>query len=299
MNLNVEHLDSNGNTINLNYNITKTAFLKHVGMAGLGYRPTVRSIRKSIGFLLSHKDFLKRKAFVQSKFSKPAPPFYDPDDIKHFSKQAGRAFSDFLARRISNAINTQTYEAALKLKGYKLNTGRPDLYCFNHKSQFAIESKGLSDSTVSKKDMKGHKTQSQRGPLSVHFSVASVSYNLYDKVQNKYHDPVSPEAEFNESLNRDLSRAYYRGFSQLLEVANDFPQIEIENLGSTFYIIPILPLDEIEIYDFPRRYNRNVNLLVDRRIRKYIEEGNLESNTGYIQDDRIYIDNDGIGLLID
>jgi hypothetical protein len=305
MDIEVIYKDSASQIHNQNFKLPILGLLKHFGLAGQNYGTTIRAIRRAIGAYFLYHDYFKRSDLQNSRFSRPRNHFYDPTEQGDFSTIAGRAISDFLARRISKATHTVTYEGAMLKAGFpNVNIKRPDLYCFNSSAQFAIESKGFDDTSVSDNEMNKHKTQSKQGPLNIQFSVASVSYNIYSKVKNKYYDPVNDNSEFNFDLNLKLSQEYYSGFAQMLQQQTDFPELRLSS-DREFKLIPIYSLyDDYFFYDRfwrPKFSNRDTLFLVlDKRVSSFAREGFLSNDTqDIITEDGLYIDNDGVGLLID
>jgi hypothetical protein len=306
MDIEVIHKDALGVSTNKSFNLSTLGLIKHFGLAGQSYGTTIRAIRRAIGAYFLYHDYFKRTDLINSRFSKPPAYFYDPTDQGDFSTIAGRAIADFLARRIDGATHTYTYEGAMLMAGHNnVNIPRADLYCFNSSKQFAIESKGFDVRTVSENEMTTHKTQSGQGPLDVQFSVASVSYNLYHKIKNKYYDPVNDNSEFNNDLNKKISSTYYSGFAELLKEQRDLPTLNFSEQNREFNLIPIYsPYDDYLFYDRtwrhrPYRHN-TVFLVLDKRIKNFANEGfinNEEKNE--ITEDGLYIDNDGIGLMLD
>ena len=284
--------------------LSTLGLLKHFGLAGQNYGTTMRAIRRAIGMYFQYSDFFNQKSLSASKFSRPLPSFYDPTEIGDFSTIAGKAIADFLARRLDNATHTHTYEAAMHAKGHRLSSKsrRPDLYCYGGGKQFSVESKGFSDATVSENAMAIHKSQSAQGPLKINFSVASVAYNLYDKIRVKYYDPINEDNEFDYALNLDLSRNYYRGFVQLLDsqsVENIF-LLSINN--KNYFLVQLFPLNndlsstQILLL-YPWLFRAKLYLAIHTDVKKFAIEGNL-TDLEYYDDDLTYIDNDGIGLAI-
>lgn len=306
MDIEVIHKDASGVSTTKSFNLSTLGLIKHFGLAGQNYGTTIRAIRRAIGAYFLYHDYFKRTDLLNSRFSKPPAHFYDPTDQGDFSTIAGRAIADFLARRIDGATHTYTYEGAMLMAGHNnVNIPRADLYCFNSSKQFAIESKGFDVRTVSENEMTTHKTQSGQGPLDIHFSIASVSYNLYNKIKNKYYDPVSDNSEFNNDLNKKISAKYYSGFAELLKEQRDFPTLNLSEQNREFNLIPIYsPYDDYLFYDYKwrhRPYGHNtIFLVLDKRIKNFAFEGfinNEEKNV--ISQDGLYIDNDGIGLMLD
>jgi hypothetical protein len=306
MEIEVIHKDSLGVSTNKLFNLSTLGLIKHFGLARQSYGTTIRALRRAIGAYFLYHDFFKRSDLINSRFSKPPAYFYDPTEQGDFSTIAGRAIADFLARRIDGATHTCTYEGAMLMGGHNnINVPRADLYCFNSLKQFAIESKGFSDRTLSEKEMRNHKTQSRQGPLDIQFSVASVSYNLYDKIKNKYYDPVNENSKFNFELNRKISSTYYSGFADLLKEQKDVPTLNFSDKNREFNLIPIYsPYDDYLFYNSkfrfrPYRYG-TLFLVLDKRVKKFATEGFLKNEEkNEIAEDGLYIDNDGIGLMLD
>lgn len=301
MNIEVEYKAGNGLVSNHTYFISRLALLKHFGMAGQGYGTFMRNIRRAIGMYFQYADFFGKIDLVQSRFGQSAEQFYDPTEISDFSTIAGKGIADFLAKRIDKATHTVTYEAAMVMKGHSLKNGsRPDLYCFNSTRQFAVESKGFSQATVSDSEMIKHKLQSAQGPLSCHFSVASVSFNMYKQIKNKYHDPINDNVGYDIELNSGLSKQFYAGFAPLFDNTQYIRNIRTFN--TSYYLFPLFdPQTGFLLNNYRYRswnLRKGIYLLLNTNIREYAINGNIEDqNPPYLMDDDIYIDNDGIGLL--
>ena len=181
----------------------------------------------------------------------------------------------------------------------------------SNNKKFAIESKGFASSSSG--NMLDHKTQSKAGPISVNYSIASVSYNLYSKVKCNYHDPINPNSEYDEDLLRQLSKEYYSGIKEYFD-ERYFERNEIKVNGEDFYELDIFTprfirtfgLDrysrfwpEIEFWLFERLrlkliIPKNIVELAKNGISRQIEPFQIgESESNYL-----YIDTDRIGLKI-
>ncbi|MCC7303497.1 MAG: hypothetical protein IT233_12730 [Bacteroidia bacterium] len=313
MNLPVEYIDSNGVTSNLNYTISRIAFLKHLGFAGQGSAPRLNRFIRTLGMFLTYSQYLQRQTFYNNHFSIPPPALYDPTEKGQFSTVAGRAIADFLSKRINNSLLTVNYEAAMRILRMPIKGKRPDLISFSPNSIFAIEAKGYSSNWHGV--MAEHKAQSRSGKISVNFSMASVTYNMYDKIKCKYHDPYNDGVSYNEELLSSLSKQYYMG---LYEFVNE-KYFEIADLTigvETFYEIGLtyrklekyfqreLPRRPFWIYEMVEFYRPRI--LITNRINAFLEEGLPRSmevfiglnNSQDVADKSSYIDNDGIGLTI-
>ena len=296
MEIEVEH-KKNVNKTTRNYYISRLAFVKHMAIAGQGYAPHPRKVLKTIGMFFQYGYFLQRKAFYNNRFSVPPDEIYDPTEKGQFSNLAGKAIADFLAKRIDNALYTVNYEAAMRMKGLPIIGRRPDLLAFKNNATFAIEAKGYS---VGPRKMNRHKAQSQTGEIPVNFTVASVSYNLYDKVKCNYYDPYNDDVPFDYKLFRALTKEYYAGFSEFLKYRH-FDEVKYQN--ESFYEIDLsYPPFWEELF-----YYYRLKLILPQNIKEYAENGLSEDIKPFLFEDgnykmkerKIYIDNDRIGLKIE
>jgi len=303
LNIEVEYLDKHGTMSNQNYYISKLGLVKHMAIAGQRYAPTSKKIFKTIGMFLQYSYFLQSNSLNKDKFSLPPYNIYDPTEKAQFSNIAGKGIADFLAKKINNALHTVNYEAAMKIKGMSIIGSRPDLLAFTNNETFAIEAKGYTKSSVM--DMFKHKNQSQAGTIPVNFTVASVSYDLYNKVKCKYHDPCNANIPFDEELLSEITKKYYSGIIEFLDFA-DYKEVKYKN--ESFYEIDILSSYFInEYYSKTFRYffhdllhHNQFKLIVPKNITEYSKKG-LDSHTEpflYDSNEEVYIDNDRIGLKI-
>ncbi|MEO0075951.1 MAG: hypothetical protein ABIK31_07640, partial [candidate division WOR-3 bacterium] len=210
------------------------------------------------------------------------------------------------------SIYTVNYEAAMRLSGLPLNVTRPDLLAFKQNAMFAIEAKGYSGGHG---NMTKHKRQSETGGIPVNFSVACVSYNLYNKVQCKYHDPYNENVRYDNYENellKKLTRQYYSGLAEFLKYFN-YREIEIQ--GEKFYEVELSyrPFEKLFPDEFPFRdfwhFKFKIleyygpRIILPFAIRDYAENGITNEIKPFIfetkeQDYNTYIDNDRIGLRI-
>ena len=175
--------------------------------------------------------------------------------------------------------------------GYTLSGTRPDFYCTTPTQQFAMEAKGYSQRTVSTTEMAAHKLQSQAGPIPVHFSVASVSYNIYESPRCKFHDPVNERTEFLGNVNNTLAKQYYLALHEQLVDYIAPSTFEFGNHQYESY--------DISPYLFTGRRNRPIALLFDKQIMHSIErESILNDEYRYFSEQDIYLDTDGIGIRV-
>lgn len=308
MNLEVKYY--NGSILeNRNYIMSRAAFIKHLGIAGQRYAPSTKKLIRTMGMFLHYSPFMKIHDFNNDHFSNPSPSFYDPTEKAHFSNLAGKAIADFLSKKIYKSKFTVNYEAAMKMynKNFSFKIKRPDLIAFTSDNRtFAIESKGFTQSSSG--NMHKHKKQSQSGPLPVDFSVASVSYNLYNKAMCNFYDPENEKVKYDENLVKSLTKEYYYGLNSFIQLTNIYNRehLDMEICGEKFYKIDLFKLCEFD--EFCRFYKclNRVFLILPLNIEEYAENGiskNVEpflvKENEYEFGDDFYIDNDRIGILIE
>lgn len=294
MHVNVEYIDRHKALTFHTLQISLPAFLKHAAIAGsgddLGVLP---SLARGIGTMLFYGRYIDAPWLFRFKgFQRPDLKFHDPTEIGDFSTLVGKTLADYLAKRLLHAKFTHTYEAAMCATGYKSFGSRPDFYCTTENEQFAMEAKGFSKRTISDSEMAVHKAQSASGPIPVNFSIASVTYNIYDGPRCKFHDPVSDNTVFHKEENNRLAKLYYR---TLYGHLNDYitPR-RFDFAGRQYSAFNISP------YLFIGKRNRPVKLLFDRKIMKNIErEYILSDEYSYVAEEDIYLDIDGIGVVLD
>ncbi|MBS1632453.1 MAG: hypothetical protein JST10_07760 [Bacteroidetes bacterium] len=308
MNIEVEYKDTTGTISNQSHHLTRIAFAKHLAVAGQGYAPRPQKLIRTIAMFFQYSNYIQRQAFNADRFSEPPIQLSDPTEKGQFSNLAGKAIADFLSKRIDQSIFTVNYEAAMRLKQMPINGGRPDLLAFKQNAMFAIEAKGYSGGHG---NMTTHKTQAQTGGIPVNFSIACVSYNLYNNVKCKYHDPFNDNIQYDNELLRRLTKDYYQGLSEFLN-QNFFEYREVVLQGETFYEVELsyryvekffrdtlfTPIWHFEVFDFYRP-----RLILPKKIRDYAEDGLTNETRPFIfetteQGDNLYIDSDRVGLRI-
>lgn len=309
MNITVEYIDTAGTLFNQTHRLTRLAFAKHFAIAGQGYAPRLQKLIRTIAMFFHYNYYLQRQAFNNDHFSLPPIELSDPTEKGQFSNLAGKGIADFLSKRIDQSLFTVNYEAAMRLKNMPLNVGRPDLLAFKQNSMFALEAKGFSGGHG---NMTTHKNQSLTGGIPVNFTVACVSYDLYNNTKCKYHDPFNDNIPYDNEMLSNLTRNYYTG---LLEFLNQkyFEYREFDFQDEKFYEVELtyrnfeklFPEEfgfryfwHFEIFEFYRP-----KLILPRNIREYAEVGITNEIRPFIfdakeQDENIYIDNDRVGLRI-
>jgi hypothetical protein len=310
LNIQVEYKDTTGTITNQTHRLTRLAFAKHLAIAGQGYAPRPQKLFRTISMFCHYCNYIKPRAFRNNRFSEPPIQFSDPTEKGQFSNLAGKAIADFLSKRIDQSIFTVNYEAAMRLLGLPLNVRRPDLLAYKQNAMFAIEAKGYSGGHG---NMATHKAQSQTGGIPVNFSVACISYNLYNNVQCKYHDPYNDNVPYDNELLRKLTKEYYSGLSEFLnEKFFNYRVTEIQ--GEKFYEVELSyrPFEKLFPDEFPfihfwyfeiLEYYRP-RLILPFSIRDYAEDGITNETKPFIfdtnkeQEKNLYIDNDRIGLKI-
>jgi hypothetical protein len=297
MNLNV-YID--GDTKSSSYNLSMPALVKHLALSGCHYMPNMQIFFRCIGMFFHYGYYLQKESLDNDRFSTPdCVP--DPSEKAQFSNLAGKAIADFLSKRIDNSMFTVNYESEMGKKDLPIKGQRPDLLAFTTNSMFAIEAKGYSKSV---KNMEKHIEQSQYGEIPVDFCVASVSYNLYQKVKCKYYRSSSLNKngiERNELL-KTLSKKYYSGFLDFLKFKNED---ELLCLKENFYKIDLYKCFEEfslkicwkNIFNF-----HGIKLIIPEKIENYAEKGLYNDNDDNItpfevySNENIYIDKDRIGI---
>lgn len=309
MNIFVSHIDKNNVLEEKTFAMTRLAFIKHLAIAGQGYAPKPHKLFRTLGMFLHYSLYIRRQAFNSNRFSLPPESLSDPTEQAQFSNLAGKAIADFLTKRIDNSLFTTNYEAAMRLAGHKVKGKRPDLIAYSQENVFAIEAKGRVKNNPG--EMTIHKEQARSGPLNVNFSVACVSYNLFDQVKTNYHDPVNEDFPFDNESLRILTRNYYSGFEKFLDL-EDFGNSIFEFQDETFYQIelyrrnfqslipyglrfPASPFEELLLEYQPR-------LLLPINIADYARDGISNEFKAFKMSkpdqENIYIDNDRIGFRI-
>lgn len=310
MNISVEYKDIKGSLSNRSFRMTRVAFAKHLAIAGQGYAPNARKFLRTIGMFFHYSYYVQRRAFYADRFSEPPFALSDPTEKGQFSNLAGKAIADFLSKRIDKSLYTVNYEAVMRLKKHKIKGERPDLVAYSPIGMFSIEAKGRNENNPG--DMTEHKTQAQSGPISVNFSVACISYNLFNKVSCNYHDPVNENVEYDDQTLQALTKKYYSGLRTFLnEKYFQYREVQIQN--ERFYEIELgypnfdkIFLDEFlfrpfwyrEIFEFYRP-----RLILPVKISEFADNGITRQTEPFNyqvtdQNDYIYIDNDRVGLRI-
>jgi hypothetical protein len=291
MKIQVEYKDEKGTYHNLIETINNFGLLKHLAIAGQHYLPTLQEYIRIAGIFLRFIEYLDKTALSNSSFSEPPAIRRDPTEKAEFSTLVGKGIADFLSKKLSKAKVTHSYEAAMTLKGLKIKGKRPDLYCFGDKFQFAVEAKGYSKAYVNSKEMLIHKNQAVSGPLPVNFSIASVSYNLFNNVSCKYHDPFVNNIEYDNRLYMELNRIYYSGIFEYLD--NDLFDIEEGELeGNHCFFIDILG----SLIPFCVSSSERICLILQTDFKRFLRGENVFFNDTIIQNENYYLDTDGIGF---
>lgn len=316
MNIAVEYIDTNGAISNQIHRLTRLAFAKHLAIAGQGYAPRPQKLIRTLAMFFHYISYVQRQAFDVDRFSEPPIQLSDPTEKGQFSNLAGKAIADFLSKRIDQSIYTVNYEAAMRIHNPPIplfvigrQVSRPDLLAYTSNSRFAIEAKGFSGGCG---NMNNHKTQSQKGGIIVNFTVASVSYDLYNQVKCKYHDPFNDNVPYDNELQQQLTKQYYSGLSEFLnEKYFNFQVTEIK--GEKFYEIELSyrTLEKLFPDEFPFRHFWHFEILeyyspriiLPFAIKDYAEYGITNEVKPFIfetseQDNNTYIDNDRVGLRI-
>lgn len=305
MKLEVEHLDRQQIIHQRNILMNRLAFAKHFAIAGQHYEPHISKVLRTLGVFLMYSNYLNRDSFCnKNRFSEPPIEFSDPTIKAQFSNLAGRAIADFLSKRIDGCCYTVNYEAEMRIKKLKIKGPRADLIGFtSNQEKISIEAKGFCKSSISATEMATYKQQSGEGGLMFNYSIACVSYNLYNKVQCKYHDPEGVNIKFDNELFRNLTKNYYAGLYSFI-----YPNVRTKEFGSEEFFIVNLG----HLFDYYKILFRNEYLL---RFREYLSQYALifPSNIEALADrglnepfspfllnadeENWYIDNDRVGIM--
>ncbi|MDR3111282.1 MAG: hypothetical protein LBU65_16560, partial [Planctomycetaceae bacterium] len=92
------------------YQMTYSALIKHLAMAGFHYAPNIKKLMRIIGMLFHYSLYLRCDAINDGHFSIPPEILSDPTEKGQFSTLAGKAIADFLSKRIDNSHYTVNYE---------------------------------------------------------------------------------------------------------------------------------------------------------------------------------------------
>ncbi len=306
------------------YEMSRLAFIKHFWMAWQWYGISLRKLRRIFGMFFHYIDYLNPIIFGgENGFSQPLREFSDPTEKAQFSNLAWKTIADFLSRKINNSIFSINYEAAMRILGMPIQWRRPDLFVYRNIEDwefFAIESKWFSRSQISEEDMVSYKEQSQEWWIPVSFSIASVSYDLYNRVKCNYYDPPNKKYKFDEELFEKIIENYYTGLLEVFDFFNNKREDErivewiIEFGGEFFYKLNLynIYVDMMNLYQmiwFDRVYIKpfwffeGMKLLIPKDIKEIVNKGlNKEHIQPFKTDfnkNNIYIDNDRIGLMIE
>ena len=310
MNLEVTHTDATGVTQLRHYTITLPRFIKHFVLAGAAYTPSAVLLARGMGALAWYWDFVEPVALGSNFFGEPIPILRDPTLKAHFSNLTGRAFADFLSRKIVGSWITLSYEGVLQQYGLSVVGPRPDLLALSSSSLVvAIEAKGYAKRSVSMNEMLAHKNQAGQGTLPRHAYAASVAYSLYHNAKVKYLDPEDGMPVPKPEATRQQARQY---FAQLETATHDINGAERTIDGRQFTALPISEF----IRDHSRRemdssgFLSAVTLLIDGSgvsstaaqlagpqagiERQYVTEDRLPT----IDSEATFVDGDGIGVSI-
>jgi hypothetical protein len=292
MQLQVIERDKLGNISNKKYDIGLARLLKHVGIAGQIRPLWAFSTLRGLGFLLYFHNYIDAPIFSWKapKFRRDSLQLIDPTDISHFSNIIGRAIGDMLARRISGAKYTHTYENALLVRNIVCLEERPDFYCDTGKVQFAMEVKGYSRSSVSDNKMSDIKNQAASGPLPVPFYIACATYGVFDHpLKAKYYDPENENVEYDQNLSIVLARAYYSNIYSEVSSLKELRPVIINNVECQAY-----SLDTFGLFGH--------KIIISTTIRKWLlndtRNGELPVVES-IESDDLFLDSDGIGIELE
>ncbi|PZO34888.1 MAG: hypothetical protein DCE86_00995 [Flavobacteriaceae bacterium] len=306
MNIDVEYLDSSGNMSTRSYHISRLALTKHLAIAGQGYSPKPEKFLRTIGMFLHYSHYLQKNALNNNRFSEPPISLSDPTEKSQFSNIAGKAIADFLSKRIDSSLFTVNYEAAMRIKGMPVRGFRPDLIAYSPQAMFAIEAKGFTNGHG---NMHAHKNQSKTGGIPVNYTIASISYDLYNQIKCKYHDPYNEDVNYDNKTLQNLTKVYYSGLAEFLD-NKYFEKKTTQINGEKFYEIE-LSLRNFNAINYDSAFNFfwlddifhffRPRLILPQNIKELAQNGITNNTEPFIfnsDSNNIYIDNDRVGLNV-
>lgn len=295
------HWDANNKITIKNANISLPAFAKHAAFAGLNDLNFWMNPYRNISLLF---EFIPSFLWSDSFMKYPGLE-NDPTETAQMSNKIGRAFADFFSKKIYGAKFTHSYECAMFEAGYDLIDERPDFYCDTGTQQFAVEAKGFSRKSISNSEMIDHIDQANTGPLSTHFSVASVAYNLYESPKINFYDPKGETFSYNYNLNSHLRDLYYRKVLLMIEIMtnNKGRNVNDNYLSFELPLYNLVLRNDLYIRNSSRSLYPTIHIIVDKEILEgkfndpeWLTKPVLKTWKG--NERRIYIDADGIGVAI-
>ena len=273
----IEIKDSNGKLSVKNDSISYLAFVKTLAFAGINSKSnTLQTIFRFLTFIF---DFAP--SFFDGHFHLHPEIENDPTERNQFSNKIGRTFAIYLAKREYGAKYVYCYECALKQKGHKIAGARPDYYCDTSTTFFSLEAKGSGKGSVSDSVMQTVKKQAQSGVLPKLFSVASNTYNIYNRPRIKFYDPENKIKNYDRDLSVLLRKDYYAGVAKIVESRYFF---RTESPEPNFYAYSTILCPDL------------LKILVHKSI---IQNKDLTDEITTYEKESIFIDTDGIGLCID
>ncbi len=291
MNLNVIQKNKVGTITQSSYQVGLARLLKHIGIAGQNKPLSAFSILRGFGFLAYFYHYFDHPhlLWMPFRFRRKSSFSWDPTDIAQFSNIIGKAVGDMLARRISGALYTHTYEAALLVKNQTMSGKRPDLYCDTGHEQFALEAKGFTRQNVSDQKMQAFKNQAASGSLPVHFYVACATYALFDyPIIAKYYDPENNDVQYDRHASLILARSFY---SSVLGALSELPEVESRKLANT----------DCSSFSLDRFGLADCRVLIAKEAIKWTLSEQMPSELPSfekLEEDDIFLDKDGIGIEI-
>jgi hypothetical protein len=313
MNIQVEHIDSSGITHSKIFSMSRLAFIKHLAIAGQEYTPQPQKFFRSVGMFLHYSYYIQRQTFKNNRFSEPPVELSDPTAKEQFSNLAGKAIADFLSKQIDGSLFTVSYEEVMRLQGQTPSESVPGLVAYTPTAMIAIEAKGSTQNNAG--NMATHKTQAQ-GPVKVNFSVACVSYDLFNQVTCNYHDSFNGNVPYDNDTLRAATKNYYSDLSGFLDL-NYLDINELEYQGEKFYSIGLSLLNYEKRFSkefpfLPRFWFFDVfehyrpRLILPRNIKDLAQAGLSNESKPFILETSIddnsstntYIDRDRVGLQL-
>jgi hypothetical protein len=146
-----------------------------------------------------------------------------------------------------------------------------------------------------------YKDQAMSGPINVRFGVASITYNMFHSVRIKYHDPINENFRYDKELIKNLSKQYYQGIKEYLN--KEIFEIKREFINEkNYYRLTLSPKFEFKKFYFPYppfyRTFEVFSILIDIRVTEFAKEGLYDFEMKPYKGDRVFIDSDGIGVIL-
>lgn len=191
---------------NYTYTISLPEFLNSV-VKSIRWNVSSTNLQlRSTGFYLYYFDYFPSNFDNSNGF---VDPKIDPTEKAHFSNVVGRAFADYLAKRLLNVSYSENYE---HVTGDTGSLSRPDLISTSHnRDTFAIEAKGYTQKIGTGSILvEEAKNQAGNGTYSTTYEVASITSYIYDSLKVIFKDPNGDEKKLSKDELAESAVKYYK-----------------------------------------------------------------------------------------